>query len=211
LGQARLGLCLLTRLGEDNYMLKRKKTGSRKNNPERVGQWVASLAACSLLLFWGIYLATFIINRQIKRINSFEECASKYRVYENYPAECLTPDHRLFIETVAKPSAKPPATISEAEVDKMILDIGHGMASPEITAVTVGEKLFYTDRLGTVWLKYSILPVPENAADPATGIAKKEAGHEWQNLDFGTAGLGNSLPLNVQKALNLDSTDQTNY
>ena len=87
----------------------------------------------------------------------------------------------------------------EALADKQ----AKGMSGPGIESVKVTDTVFYKDASGTIWMKYTAVPTPVNAADPATGVLKKPAGGEWIGVDFGTAGLASGLPQDVVSALGL--------
>lgn len=93
--------------------------------------------------------------------------------------------------------------IDEAVLDQTITENATGMAAPGITGVKVTDKLYYQDSSGTIWLKYTVTPIPVNAADPATGVMKKVVGGDWEGVDFGTAGLASSLPSDVVSALGI--------
>lgn len=159
-----------------------------------------------IVIFVIIALTIFLIileHFQVKKIDNFEKCSAKYPIMETYPSQCRTPDGRTFVEIVPAATKEAPAGVNESEIDSMITRVGTGMAAPGITGVTVGEKLYYVDKAGTIWLKYTIVPIPENAADPVIGIMKKVGTGDWTNIDFGTAGLGNDLPLDAKNAFGL--------
>lgn len=41
-------------------------------------------------------------NREMRAIDSFEKCAEKYPVQASYPAKCLTPDGRQFVQKLTE-------------------------------------------------------------------------------------------------------------
>ena len=44
-------------------------------------------------------------------IANFEDCAKIYPVMESYPAQCRTPDGRLFIQVISDETASPPVQL----------------------------------------------------------------------------------------------------
>ena len=88
-------------------------------------------------------------------------------------------------------------------IDEMITSTTKAAAAPGITGVKVAEKVYYSDASGTIWLKYVVTPIPENAADPLTGIMKKVKGSDWVGVDYGTAGLASGLPSDVVAGLGI--------
>lgn len=96
----------------------------------------------------------------------------------------------------------PPAGIDEKELDAYLSGTGESGA---VKDVAISDKLYYVDKDGTVWVKFTITPIPANLTDPATGIVKKTVGGSWESVNFGTAGLGIGLPSEVHHALGFDS------
>ena len=97
-----------------------------------------------------------------------------------------------------------PSGVDAAQLDEFITSSLKNSAAPGIEDVKVSSKLYYTDSAGTIWLKYVATPVPVNAADPVTGVMKKVKGSDWAGVDYGTAGLGASVPSDVAAALELN-------
>ncbi len=104
-----------------------------------------------------------------------------------------------------KAQKEAPEEINEESTNSFILQTGEGLSADSIQTIRVGEKLFYVDKQGVLWLKYTVLPVPEDATDPGIGIAKYDAAKGWENINFGTGGLGIGLPSDVASALALDN------
>jgi len=96
-----------------------------------------------------------------------------------------------------------PASVNETELDQVIKSSATGMAAPGIEGVNITDKKYYSAPDGTIWLKYVVTPIPENAADPGTGIMKKVPGNEWESVNFGTAGLATGLPADVVEGLEI--------
>jgi len=82
-----------------------------------------------------------------------------------------------------------------------------GMSSTEISDIEITEPIFYCQEDGTYWVRYTAVPVPETAADPATGVMKKVQGGEWQSVNFGTADVESGLPSDVIIGLELNVMD----
>lgn len=111
------------------------------------------------------------------------------------------------ISSAISPTAS--ATVSavdKAAAQQLAEKAAKGMAGPGIESVSIKDQIFYVAKDGTLWSRYTAVPTPVNAADPATGVLKKVAGGEWQGVDFGTAGLSSGLPDDVVAGLNLNST-----
>lgn len=175
------------------------------------GLWLWVILGLALLVifaagFWGYKV--FIAND----VSNYKTCVAKYKVVmKSEPPQCQTPDGRRFIEGVdGQISFSAPDGMIEKDVDGFITGASSDLGTPDIISVTIKDKLYYTDNSGTIWLKYVVEPIPADATDPGTGIAKKLPGGEWQMVNFGTAGLDYGLSADVVSALGLASVARDN-
>lgn len=103
---------------------------------------------------------------------------------------------------VCEPDAFATASAASGEdVDEVIRDFV--LSRSGFKDVRVEHKTYYTDSSGTIWLRFTVSPLPEGLTDPASGVMKKAPGGRWE----GVAGPGTALewrcdlPEDVQRGL----------
>jgi len=93
---------------------------------------------------------------------------------------------------------------SEEDINKIIRDCVMGIAASSITDVSIDKKYYYTDSSDTRWIRFHVSPIPVGSADPAYGVIKKVTGAKWAVVDFGTAGVEDTLPADVKTGLEFE-------
>jgi hypothetical protein len=119
--------------------------------------------------------------------------------------ECdLSPDVQQGLGiTPCQPDATATASADIGQdVDKAIRNYCVRNGYPNITDVRIDSKNYYTDSSGTLWMRFSVFPLPEGVTDHAVGIMKRAPDGEWVGASPpGTALIQCGLPQDVQTGL----------
>ncbi len=91
-------------------------------------------------------------------------------------------------------------TQSAASADNAIQAYARQKSSPSVREFIVTEKKTFIDDRGAVWMKFTVAPIPADAAEPSYGVMKQTYG-KWEGRGFGTCCVESALPSEVQEGL----------